>query len=302
MKRSFSLFISLFCLALSASGQKTVTNPELDALVNSERAFAKTCVEKGLRASFTEFFADDGISFSPHPVNTKENFRKRPAPAGPQAFTLNWEPIFADISRAGDLGYTTGPVISSDNAQQRPPRYSFYFSVWKKQPDGNWKVLVDYGTGTPTPADPTRRIPFTPATPSQWKASRQVDPERERTALMNLEREVSTATANGNVPVSFGRYLMDESRMHRDGLMPVLTKAAIISYLTQQQLTRLSFEPMAAGVAASGDLGYTYGKYELEKKGAAVEKGYVVRVWKRDRHGDWKIVAVVANARGPDEK
>lgn len=53
--------------------------------------------------------------------------------------------------------------------------------------------------------------------------------------------------------------------------------------------------PLKSDVALSNDLGYTYGSYELKGTGDAVaassasEKGYYVRVWKRDRAGRWKI-------------
>ena len=298
MKILISLFILMVCLTLEVFGQNKALSSQLDSLVNSERAFARTCVEKGLRASFIEFFADDGISFTPHPVNTKEDLRKRPEPSAPPSSTLNWEPVFADISLAGDLGYTTGPVVSTDNAKKQSPRYAYYFSIWKKQRDGNWRVLIDYGIGTPTPADSSSTNSFKAATPVRWKTSQQVDGERERAALMNVERKLSGDTAAGNVAQNFSRYLMDESRMHRDGLMPVLSKRAILAFINEQQLKKVTFEPIGAGVADSGDLGYTYGKYELQKKdpSAGIEKGYVVRVWKRNSHGDWKIVADVANA------
>ena len=45
-----------------------------------------------------------------------------------------------------------------------------------------------------------------------------------------------------------------------------------------------------ADVAQSADLGYTYGTYELKREGEAKpEKGYYVRVWKRDARGHWQI-------------
>jgi len=48
--------------------------------------------------------------------------------------------------------------------------------------------------------------------------------------------------------------------------------------------------------AKAGDLGYTYGKYEIA--GAAPQTGAYVRVWTRDSTGRWLLEAdVVAPSR-----
>jgi len=82
----------------------------------------------------------------------------------------------------------------------------------------------------------------------------------------------------------------------------MVTKKEILAYFDQQQVTRLSYLPIAAGVSKSADIGYSYGKYELTRKDKPVEKGYIVRVWKRNKSGGWKLVADIANALPTDEK
>jgi ketosteroid isomerase-like protein len=292
MKTLLPLFLLL------AFAQQSVS-PELQRLADTERAFSRTSVEKGIRASFTEFFAEDGINFTPNPGNAQQYFRNRPAPTAPQPFTLKWEPAFADVSQAGELGYTTGPVINTDNANQRPARYSYYFSVWKKQPDNNWKVLLDLGTSTPEPS--SKQPVFVGATPGTWRSKQAVDVKKERRQLLDVESELSTATQKGNVSEALSKFLADETRMHRDETFPLVGQKAIADYIVKQNWTSLSYEPIDAGVSQSADLGYTYGKYSLTKKDVAkVEQGYIVRVWKRNNAGNWKLVADIANAL-PDE-
>src|SRR5437763_16613391 len=150
MKRSLMIFLLPTALVLlvlpSARSQEQKLPPALASLVEAERAFAPLSVAKGVRESFLTYFADDGINFQPHPTNTKEALRKRPAPATPPPVTLDWYPVYADASHAGDLGYTTGPYTFTDHSQQsRPTPYGYYFSVWQKQADGCWKVAVDSG-------------------------------------------------------------------------------------------------------------------------------------------------------------
>jgi hypothetical protein len=59
-------------------------------------------------------------------------------------------PVTGDVARAGDLGYTTGPWVRSERKPGgKPLAYGWYFTVWKRQVDGTWKVAADIGTTTP---------------------------------------------------------------------------------------------------------------------------------------------------------
>ena len=65
---------------------------------------------------------------------------------------LIWEPRYGDIASSGDLGYLTGPVrriVPGQNNGQ--PFHSLYASIWKRQPDGSFKVVMDMGVPTPGP-------------------------------------------------------------------------------------------------------------------------------------------------------
>ena len=67
--------------------------------------------------------------------------------------TLAWKPFHADIAASGDLGYTLGTyeLRAKDEAGKATVAYGKYCSVWKKQPDGSWKWVVDVGTSSPAP-------------------------------------------------------------------------------------------------------------------------------------------------------
>src|SRR5580765_4688792 len=120
------------------------------ALVAMERAFAKAAATKGTRDAFIEFLADDGIIFQPGPVNGKKFWSERQ----PRSGVLSWEPVFADVSRAGDLGYTTGPWEFRPNGpDDKPVAFGQYFTIWKKQADSSWKFVLDRGVSSETPIE-----------------------------------------------------------------------------------------------------------------------------------------------------
>ncbi len=67
--RSAGLVVAaVFLAVLCAAAGETNLPPDLLAMVETERAFARTCVERGFAASFYEFFGEEGIAFSPHPA------------------------------------------------------------------------------------------------------------------------------------------------------------------------------------------------------------------------------------------
>jgi ketosteroid isomerase-like protein len=285
------ILTSLLCAGTVLSQNPPINpNSPLDEVVNAERTFARTSVEKGVRASFVAFFADDGINFQPHPTKTKEAIQKGPVPTGLPRVTLNWEPIFADVSRSGDLGYTTGPYTLKDNsATPEPTRHGYYFSVWKKQANGQWKVVVDCGISIPNPARGTAEA-FHVATPSKFKAAANT-PDTERLRLLESDRTFGEAGVSKGLLSSYASVLDVSARMHRDGMSPLIGKSSIMDFLAKQP-TGLTSRPIKADVAASSDLGYTYGSYKVRNgpDGKIVESGYYVRVWKRDENGTWSLV------------
>jgi ketosteroid isomerase-like protein len=304
----------LLAFVVVSQAQQGGYTPALVSLVEAERSFSRMSVERGVRESFLAFFADDGINFQPHPTNTREAYLKRPAPAVRPPVTLYWDPVFADVSRSGDLGYTTGPYrLSDQSAERKPTRHGYYFSIWKRQPDGAWKVVVDVGIQTPAPDAAERALRFQAAwqTPPAKTAGANFDLERERAALLEADREFIRVADSRGTEKAFQAYLTDEARLHRDGIFPLTSRDAIRSFLAQKKFM-LSGEPLKSDVAGSNDLGYTYGRYELREDDArqhataTTEKGYYVRVWKRDGAkggaGRWKIVLDVTHPLPPPEK
>ncbi len=274
----------------------------LSSLVNAELTFARTCKQKGVRASFVEFFADDGIAFKPEPFRYKDAVKDLPPPANPTAFLLEWEPDVAFVAASGELGYTTGPSVRRDNtAKDKPQGYGQFFSVWKKQKDGYWKVAVDIGTDTPeqtaslgTPFKGVERVEATPT------SSRKTEDER-MSGVMDLEHELSKSSARDGVVRAYLLCSDDESRLHRGNEMPIVGREAIQLYLSKQTVVS-AWKPIAGDVSLADDLGYTYGSYECIIEDSSVsEKGYYLHVWKRDAKGEWKLVADITNPQ-PTEK
>ena len=296
MKRFFFALTAVGVLCATVLTQEKPIRTELLSLANAERAFAKLSVEKGVRESFYQSFAEEGVNFQPHPTNIREAYRKTSAPATLPPVTLNWAPIYGDISMAGDMGYTTGPFLVEDHSPaKRPSRHGMYSSVWKKQADGSWKVVLDLGiqlNSAVAPLDATFQ-----AAPIWSVKPRKASAEDNLASLLKADRAFFEA-AKAGASQAWEKLLSSDARIHRNQMMPIVGKTELKAWIGKQSAA-VSGEPIKADVALSGDFGYSYGKYEL--KAEKVEKGYYARVWKRDAKGDWRIVFDVTNPL-PEEK
>lgn len=89
---------------------------------------------------------------------------------------------------------------------------------------------------------------------------------------------------------AFIEYIDNEGLLLRPDHLPV-KGADAIDFLSQINDTAytLKWVPEGAQIAASGDMGFTYGIYTLEGEDT-VFKGTYVNIWKKQADGKWKFV------------
>lgn len=291
MKGIKNSLLSIFAIATAATIVDAQVNKELAALADTERAFSADTVKLGFRDGFIKYFADDGIGFSPHPEQTKGALQKRPPQTGPRTVIFKWTPMFGGISLAGDLGYTTGPVLYTDVSENpKPPWHGTYFSVWQKQADGSWKVVVDMEVSVPQAVAPID---------TAFNSARKLDAvsknDGSKTALVEYseaDAALSRAIEMNGLIKAYEAMLDPEFRVHRNGVLPVTTVEALRQYFAKNTATP-SFKTRGGKVAASNDLAFTYGSYSLSR--ASEIAGYYVHVWRKDNASHWRLVADIVN-------
>jgi len=259
----------------------------LDAMVNAERAFARTATQKGIRDSFLEFFAEDAIAFNPAPVSATERLRSRPGRPFSE-LELTWEPRAGDIAASGELGWLTGPSTFIDHTTAgAAPQHGNYLSVWRRRSDGPWRVFIDIGS------QPPQAVSFAPgftrfALPSRYAA--KADDSTATALLTDADKRLNQEIGARGAANAYRAVATTGSRLHRNGFMPSIGPLAIGSWL-DANTPEMSAVTAAAESARSGDLGYSYGIFDV--KGPAPQHGAYVRVWQRDATGKWWLVADV---------
>ena len=301
MNRGAVLFLFTAALGSICVGQSRRSSASLTSLVESERAFAKTSVKIGARPSFMMYFADDAVVFRPHPVKYKEAMKDVPPPKNPTEATLEWEPLWADISRSGDLGYTTGPSVWTDHSPaKRPTYYGFYFSFWKKQPTGEWKVVFDVGTELPGPYNGPRVL-RSPAGVGRRASMPTMNAHEQRSSLMIAEGEFLELARHKGTKKALEENLDKEARVYRQKSRPVVGIDSIQAYFSDKPYLS-TWEPLEGSVAEAGDLGYSYGSYAVKNgtKPGEEEKGYYLHAWRRDASNRWRLVAEITSPLPPE--
>ena len=158
---------SLFASSIHGTGQlgspavqpgaqaSPLTQPTLSPgvllLMELEGRFSQAVAAGGGKA-FATWFADDAVTLN----------NGRPAVLGraniaaqatwdPKTYQLTWIPQGAQMGPSNDMGFTWGHYEgrSTDKNGQPVVTSGRYFTVWKKLPDGNWKVALDASSNEP---------------------------------------------------------------------------------------------------------------------------------------------------------
>lgn len=264
---------------------------DLKVMVETEREFARTALVKGVRDAFLDFFSDDAIAFAPDPISAKERLRSRPAQP-PSVQELKWEPRTGDVASSGDVGWLTGPATFLNRAAASPaPQYSNYLSIWRKQPDGRWRVFIDLGIQVPEPAA------YQPGFTRFAFANRYRGPEGRTAAagtLLAADRELNEDVSRNGSARAYTARLTSGSRLNRNGSVPVVGREPIANWLAQNT-PAFTARSSASDASTAGDLGYTYGTYELT--GEKTETGTYLRIWTREEGGRWWVVVDTTQKR-----
>jgi ketosteroid isomerase-like protein len=288
MRLASSMVCALALVTALVTAQSGIA-PDLAALADAERAFAKAATVEGWRDAFLEFFADDAIAFAPGVVSAKDRLRKQPSRPFSEA-ELVWEPRTGDVAASGELGWLTGPSTSINHKSPDPKRgYGCYLSIWRKQPDGAWRVYIDVGINGP---EPVQFAPGFTRTAVDKRYARNDGKEAATASLASADRDLNARLESQGPARAFAVHLTPSSRLHRPGSSPIVGRDAIGSWLELNARAGTA-KDTAAEAAASGDLGYSYGTFQLTEPTPLA--GVYVRLWSRDEAGKWWLMADVAS-------
>jgi ketosteroid isomerase-like protein len=270
MKRLPLVLTALFAASLAAAAPRA----DVAEVIAAERAFAGAAQTDGAQAAFVRYSAPDALVFQPRPRLAKAALEADPIPPIP----LNWWPAYAGIAASGDLGFTTGPYVVGKGERQG---YGWYFTIWRRQPDGSWRWVIDHGPRTreAAPEGTGARVAALPA-------GRRSPAGKAFGDVQSAEARLSAALAV-DARAALPRFLAADGRIMRVGPQPAVGAAAWAPLLAAGP-ERIDSAPLGGSASAAGDLAFTYGSARWLRDGSEVE-GHYVRIWQRRRDG-WKLI------------
>jgi ketosteroid isomerase-like protein len=198
--------------------------------------------------------------------------------------TLQWKSLLADISAAGDLGYTHGRF-------ERPAGSGYYLTIWKKTPGGNWKVAFSQGLVLIKGLN-------------QKPIGKQIDPAKADPVtrqVLATEKAFSDYSVKHGTSEAFYRFIADNG-MALSPAGPPRTKETFAKAIAEAKKkketgaskSKLEWQALFSDVSASGDMAYNYGTYDYSITDAQgrtqVSHGYFVTVWKKQPGSGWKFL------------
>jgi len=282
-----------FAMMVQAQAPQRAATP-LQQMVQTEQAFSRMAAEQNTTDAFLAFIADDGILFRPHPVNGKQWILAHAAPVSVNRSLLAWQPAFAGMAAAGDLGFTTGPwEFKEDIKDAKPAGYGHFVTLWKKQADGAWKFVLDLGISHPISGGP--QTLWQPPAPKSPAKIQRVDVAIARQDLLHRDFSYLQHNATHGLLVAFTLYASRHVRLYRTGNLPYIGRGPALAALESVK-GHTNWAIAGGDVSRSGDLGYTYGTYDITDSAKVTERGSYVRIWQNEG-GVWLIVLDVANAQ-----
>jgi len=294
MKKVPNLIMPLLVLCFVGTATAAEQSAAWKSLVEAERSFARTAVEKGIRAAFLEFLAPEAIVFRPQPVPGRPVYEKALANS---PTLLLWKPVFAEVSAAGDLGYTTGPYeVHKDKLTKEASACGHYVTLWKKQADGSWKAVLDIGISHPASVS-AGDVVQAPAPSGYLKSERLKGSalEKAKESLQAEEKRFARKSETRGTRKAYYTSVSDRIRLYREGHLPAAGRQAALKLFDGTD-SPISWTSTAADVSLSDDLAYAYGTGLLAYTipGHALhplERSFsFMRIWRKVRPGTWRIV------------
>jgi len=246
-------------------------------LAQQEREFSQSAATRGFIGAFLDYFDDSCVAFYPQPENAKHALTGEPESQA----SLVWRPTFVEVSASGDFGFTTGPSeYRVGGAKDSMVYYGHFVSVWKKNGDGKWKVVLDIGSSYPKSEKKEEVFLAREFSPHEMKKSFSV--EGERVVMMAADSALSDLIQVRGSKTALQKFASDDVRVYRKGLFPAHGKRNGGELVINEK--PLHYTLYAGEISSAADLGFTYGV----AVDAASDTSSYVRIWQKEN--EWKDV------------
>lgn len=268
-------------------------------LAAADQRYADRAIEVGRNQAFLEFLGEDSVIFRDGPLDALAYYSS-PNFTGND---LTWEAHYIDVSRAGDLGLSAGPLtIVEPDSNQGSDYFGHLISVWKKQ-EGEWKLAADMAVFIPGFLSLEVEPALEDTQPIFDETAHPVVATTETNTMQRLVEADNTFGRSINIrggERALLRYGMDNIRVYLPGMGPAIGAEVASSvygaFLDAQleTLTPLNLDHMGGYLSDSQEMGFTYGVMSTNPE--EVQQGFrtnYLRLWRLSSSNEWRIAVEV---------
>jgi hypothetical protein len=298
-------FIALEAQELG-SGETPVQDQEVSQyqhwldLMAADQSFADRSAEIGRTSAFLEFLGQGSTVFREGPVDALELYSSEIFQNN--ASEISWEAHYVDVSRAGDLGLTAGPL--NFLADESTGQFGHLISIWQRQEE-RWVLMADIVADIPGFLSLEVEPNFDDTRPVLEETAHPVMATAETNNMqMLIDRDNlfgQSINFRGGQRALL-RYGLENTRVYLPGMAPAVGADAASSvygaFLDNQLSTtnQISLTHVGGFLSASKEVGYTYGTMEtLEDDSQQSFRTSYMRLWRFTESNEWKIAVEALN-------
>lgn len=269
----------VFAAVLLAAGPVLAQTPDAAPVVAAERAFAADFPTLGFGGSFQKWSRPDSILINGGQARTVAAvFEGAPLTRQPGEPLIEWWPTFAGVAKSGEMGFTTGPAARDQEG------YGHYFTVWRREADGEWRWVYDGGSNA-SPAGQPGRDSEPRLLPVATVGS--ASPEAAMTEVTAVEAGLAVAAATDQKAAHLA-VLAPEGRLYVAPLPPAEGPQAFATALDGWPARFVFGATEGGGASDAGDMAWTYGRAAWTRDGQD-RSGHYMRLWQKRPEG-WRLI------------
>lgn len=272
-------------------------------LAAADEAFVERSTDIGRARAFLEFLGEGSVVFRDGPIDALELYRSEEFQRS--ASEISWKAHYIDVSRAGDLGLSAGPLtIFNAAGQSNRDSFGHLVSIWRKL-DGNWRLMADIVVPIPGFLSLDVQPSFDDTLPVLAETAHPVMALVDTNSLQSLieadNRFGQSINFRGGQRALL-RYGLDNTRVYLPGMAPAIgvESASLVygAFLDDKLSTTnpVSLNYVGGFLSESKEMGYTYGT--MATTDSTAESGFrtsYLRLWRLTPGNEWKIAVEVLN-------
>ncbi len=293
------------CLVMSASlsfsAEETSQYQNWLRLAATDQTFADRSAAIGRTRAFLEFLGEGSVVFRDGPVDALELYSSESFQAA--ANEISWKAHYIDVSRAGDLGLSAGPLTiinpSGDTGQNV---FGHLISIWQK-PAGKWQLMADIVVSIPGYLSLDVEANFADTTPVLDETAHPVlamDQNNTLQSLIDADNLFGRSINFRGGQRALLRWGLENSRVYLPGMAPAVgveSASSVYGAFLDNQLSTtnpISLTFIGGYLSESKEMGYTYGTMEADTDDdeAAFITDYL-RLWRFSDSNEWRIAVEV---------